>query len=292
MTDTDLAATPVVPADLAAIPTDPNKLAEYWDEYSDWFDERCAILLPLWKLRIKKAQKNDKKHKRRRSIATIEKYIADRSTADLQKLDAELLAMQARTSIIVAAATLMFAVFVLRGSANNNTWVVVGTILLAVSLLMTAVSFFLAIGSLAPPFRKAWGPPYDNRVDWNLLVADDFETYVLNTWLANRRTPIITTYKRAHSVAIPLLMAAAPLTVPGLALVLLSSGNLFRTRSSLHKHVCGPGGESGRGNAIILSLLARQNLARLDDNIVRFSVRFNNHRHSALLHNLRRVVAG
>lgn len=85
---------------------------------------------------------------------------------------------------------------------------------------MTAVSFYLAIQSLKPSFKKAWGPAYDNRVLWDLQVTDYFGVYVMNSWLANRRTPVVTKYKRVHAVAIPLLMIAAALTVPGLALVL------------------------------------------------------------------------
>lgn len=213
-------------SDLVGIPTDPKELTAYWDEYFAWFKERRRIMRPLWELVIAQAQAEDEElygEKGKRSKAEIAKFIADQSTADLLRLDAELLATQARTSIIVAAATLMFAVFVLRGNQNSSLWVNVGTGLLALSLLMTAVSFFLAIGSLRPPFKKAWGSPYDNRVLWDLQVTDYLGVYVINSWLANRRTRPITKYKQAHSVAIPLLMVAAASTVPGLALVLLFS---------------------------------------------------------------------
>ncbi|HVI69521.1 MAG TPA: hypothetical protein VM581_03615, partial [Magnetospirillaceae bacterium] len=61
----------------------------------------------------------------------------------------------------------------------------------------------------------------ENRNHWDLLVVSDFTQYIMNSWLANRRTPVITAYKKAHSVAIPLLVVAAILTIPGLAFVML-----------------------------------------------------------------------
>ncbi len=205
-----------------AIPTDPKELAEKWDEFSAWFQERCTAMRPLWEIRIKKAQENDKKRRgKKRSKAEIEEFVAKQSTAGLHALDAELTAMQLRTSIIVAAATLMFAAFVLKGNSDKGVWVAIGTVLLAISLLSTALSFILAILALAPPIKKAWGQSYDDRVYWDLLVTDHFEVYVLNSWWANNRTPILTRYKKAHSVAVVALGFAATLTLPGLIFVFL-----------------------------------------------------------------------
>lgn len=114
--------------DLIDIPTDPKKLVAYWDKYSDWFRKRREIMRPLWELVIARAQADDEElygEKGKRSKAEIAKFIADQSTADLLRLDAELLAMQARTSIIVAAATLMFAVLFyeeVRTTASGLAW--------------------------------------------------------------------------------------------------------------------------------------------------------------------------
>lgn len=204
------------------LPSSSEMLIE-WSEESAWFKERCAMLRPLWDLRIKEVEDEEKAagDDNVRTKAEIGKSIADNSTTDLQRLENELVAMQARTSIIVAAATLMFAVFVLKGSASQGVWMVIGIALLTIALLATAVSFILAIKSLTPPIRKAWGKPYAKRIYWDLLVASDFHRYVMNSDLAESRTPIITKYKKAHSVAIPLLVVAAALTVPGLAMVLL-----------------------------------------------------------------------
>lgn len=205
-----------------AIPTNPQDLALAWKKYSAWFKKRGETLRPLWEHRITEAQEEDKElFQTQRSRLEIARAIADSSALDLQRLEAELTAMQVRTSIIVAAATLMFAVFVLKGSTDDGTLIAIGTSLLAISLLMTATSFIMAIRSLSPPFRRAWKDPYDKRVWWSLLVTNDFERYVMNSWLADRRTPIITAYKKAHSVAVPLLVWAAVLTIPGLAFVLL-----------------------------------------------------------------------
>jgi hypothetical protein len=206
------------------LPTNPVELNKTWTESSAWFKERCAAMRMLWEIAIKEAQAEDEElHGKEgtRSRTEIAAFIADNSTTDLQKLEAELASMQVRTSIIVAAATLMFAVFVLKGSTDKGVMVAVGTILLALALLLTAVSFVLAIGALAPSIKKAWGSPYDDHVYWDLLVKNTFHIYVMNSWLANRRTPIITTYKRAHSIAVPLLKWASILTIPGLAFVFL-----------------------------------------------------------------------
>ena len=51
-----------------------------------------------------------------------------------------------------------------------------------------------------------------------MLVVDDFTAWAMNCWLSDRRTPIITNYKRAHSLAVPMLAFATLLTIPVLGI--------------------------------------------------------------------------
>lgn len=203
------------------MPTPPDAAAfqdPKWEELLAWFLKECADKQPLWEMRIAQLRGMEGETRTEEEIA---KVFADNSTADLQGLNNELASMMMRTSIIVAAATLMFAAFVVKGDTGEGTRIAVGTTLLAAALLMTAVAFMLALKALTPPIKRALKESYEKRKHWTLLVTDDFTRWVLNCWLADRRADVVTKYKKAHAIAVPLLVVAAVLTLPGLALVIL-----------------------------------------------------------------------
>lgn len=182
------------------------------------FTADCEFYLPLWEACIARTQQEARKHGKELTRDDITKRLAESSATDLQNLNSELSIMLMRTSIIVAAATLLMAVFALKFSHGKSVMTIIGSVLLIVALLTTATAFIFAVTPLSPPFWRAWKKPYDKRAHRTLLVVDDFTTWVMNCWLGDRRTPIITAYKKAHAVAVPLLVIAAALTIPGLGI--------------------------------------------------------------------------
>ena len=138
----------------------------------------------------------------RRSIA---KRFADNAEQNLQQLNAEISSMMTRTSIIVAATTLMFALFALGLDSARS----VKNVILTVTLTITALAFITGIKPLRPPFMRAWVKPFSLSAHWTLLAKDDFTRWVVACILGDRRTPVITAYKRAHAVAVPLLWAGS-----------------------------------------------------------------------------------
>ncbi|HEX6461717.1 MAG TPA: hypothetical protein VFZ58_00395 [Candidatus Saccharimonadales bacterium] len=145
----------------------------------------------------------------------IEKEFAEKAANDLAALNAELGSMQVRTSIVMTIATVLFAVYTLTSGENETTGALVGLGLLGLALLFNGVAFACAISPLAPPFRRAWKSPYDKRHIRTLIVRDYFTSWCHDNWLGERRTPIITKYKKMHALAVPLLKGVAVVAVPG-----------------------------------------------------------------------------
>ncbi len=201
--------------------TPPPQPAVYtnaeWTKLAKWFKKLCETQQPLWDMRMAEVQAQDTN----RSKEELAKRFADNAETDLQRLDNELASMQVRTSTIVAAATLMFAAFVVKSDSGEGRLAVVGATLLAVALLTTATAFIFTVRSMAPPLRRAWKDAYEKRAHWTLLVTDDYTRWVLHCWLADRRAPVVQGYKKAHSITVRLLVVASALTMPALGLVIL-----------------------------------------------------------------------
>jgi hypothetical protein len=178
----------------------------------EWFDELCEKQRPKWNARVQKALRveSEKPKDERRTRADIEVFLANNATTDLQRLEAELLSMLTRTAILVAAATLLFAVYAFKPNVAS------AATLLALALCFTALSFITSLIPLAPPAKRAFFDKYEKRHEWTLLAATHFERWVLDCWSGDRRTKVITRYKRAHAVAVPVLVIAAVIASYGL----------------------------------------------------------------------------
>lgn len=185
-----------------------------------WFAKECEELRPQWEDRLNQLRASQKRQVTPAvdprfgkvllleklsgtSTETYTKQLADGAEKDVQDLRAELTSMMTRTSILVSAASLLFAAFYLSHNPANAApvWVI--------TFVITSLAFAVAIKPLGPPFWRAWIKSYRPRQDWNLLVFDDFTRWVMACWYGNRLTPAITTYKKAHAVASPLLVFAA-----------------------------------------------------------------------------------
>lgn len=204
-----------------------------FDKYLARHQKRCERWRPLWNNRItdimaeeaqeaasaKAAGEDDIPIPRTRKEITAR--LAQNAKDDVEELDREIFSLVARTGMLLSATTLLFAVFALRSTSSKSGWATTGTVTLAVALLIAAVAFVTALFPLRPPLYRAWKIPYELRAYKTLLMHDDFNTWVWYTWLGDRRTPVSQAYKKAHAVAVPLLIAAAILTVPGLGLSLI-----------------------------------------------------------------------
>ena len=151
----------------------------------------------------------------------MEERILKRSERELVLRDNELLSLISRTSILVAAATLLFAVFALKSGSGNSALAVLGVTLLVAALLMTAVGFITAIRPLAVPVKHPLLEPYQRAAYWSLLTYDNFTDWVMNQYQTDRKNKPITRYKKAHAKAVHLLVWAAAITIPGLALSII-----------------------------------------------------------------------
>jgi|GEM_PF-5701476 len=178
-----------------------------------WFTELCDERRPLWESRIAEHTGDQAGAEQRADLGA---RFARNAREDLKHNDFEISQMLVCTTIIVAAATLLFAVYAFKGNLKAPA------IFLALALCFAAIAFVAALVPMAPPFMRAWRQPYEKRHNWTLLVHDDFTSWVLDCWLTDRRTSVITKYKRAHSVAVPTLVCAAVIMAVGLVL------NLFQ----------------------------------------------------------------
>jgi hypothetical protein len=179
------------------------------------FAKMCDRYHPLWNARIAAATKGPGAS---RSAADVGWQVFENSQRDLDALNAEIASMQARTNIMVAASSLMLAGIALKPTGVKSGWAIVGAIFLVIALLLTSSSLVIALTSLVPPIRRAWRDPYDKRAYHTLLVVDDYTGWVMNCWLSDRRTSVVTRYKKAHSIAVPLLIGAGIMLIPGLAI--------------------------------------------------------------------------
>jgi len=129
----------------------------------------------------------------------IAKIIAENASHEVKRMEAELDRMLVRTTIIVAATTLLFAVYAFKAS-------------IAFGVLLATVAFIAALIPMCPPILRAWRDAYVPRHAWTLLATNHFKRWAIDCFLADRRTGIITNYKRAHTIAVPMLALAACVT--------------------------------------------------------------------------------
>lgn len=175
--------------------------------HEGWFQKECGMRRPWWDAAI--AEERDTNPTR--SEEEVARYLADGAEKDLAGLNAEIASMLVRTGYILAAATLLVAAYTFKPNARGAE----GALTLA--LCLTAVSFVVALVPMRPPFMRALRDAYMPRHKWTLLPTNDFRRWVVNCYLCDRRTPVITMYKRAHAVAIPVLIVATGIAVYGLA---------------------------------------------------------------------------
>ncbi len=163
----------------------------------EWFAKECAAREPEWRARISKAQVTSRAAGEELSRKDIEATLAKNAAEYVKSLDSELALRVVLTGPILAATTLLFAVYALKTGALG--W----------SRGLTALAFVIAVVPLRPPFFRAWLKKYAKSHRWTLLAVTAREHWVLDGWLADRRTRVITIYKRAQSVAVPLVIVAA-----------------------------------------------------------------------------------
>lgn len=166
-----------------------------------WLKRLCKEYLEEWKAAIQAEMEENppadgNSHEHRKSI---QRRLAENAAREVAELGAELDRMLLRTSVIVAATTLLFAVYAFKASV-------------ALGVLLAAVAFITALIPMCPPILRAWKDSYVPRHVWTLLATNDFKQWVIDCWLADRRTVIVTRYKRAHSIAVPVLGLAAAIT--------------------------------------------------------------------------------
>lgn len=208
-----------------------------YEEVVAEFKKDCAEAKPLWQKRVTEAlaeeairvaeakraaetegaetEDDDAKPLTRREV---EERIAQNAVEDFTRLEAERESMQTRTNLIFGASAVMFAVLAVWPDTAKSFGVRAGMLLMGLGLVLAGSAFCMTILSTRPKFRRAWGVPYDNRFHRNLLAVTDFQRYVLYSWFGERLAPVVTTYKKTHAVAIPLLYAAVAAMIPGVAL--------------------------------------------------------------------------
>ena len=174
----------------------------------EWFRELCNMRRPAWDAAVQAALDVSEGGEK----CDIERRLAGNAARDVARLDTELNLMLVRTSILVAAATLLFAVYALKSTLKAPP------IFLALALCFAAIAFIAALVPMRPPFVRAWRQPYEKRHNWTLLTTTPFKQWVLDCWLADRRTPVIQMYKKAHAVAVPFLLLAAVWSAIGLTI--------------------------------------------------------------------------
>lgn len=176
-----------------------------FNELNAWFSKLCSKNTELWDLSLEIQESVHGVPKEKAASAA-----AAEAQAELHKLEGELNMLMNRTMAIITAAALLFAAFAIK---LDDTASVFARRSLFGSLFLASVCFIAAIVPLTPPIRRAWRDPFEPREFWTLLTATDFASWVKHCWLCNRRTPVITKYKRAHTIAVPCLIAAAALAL-------------------------------------------------------------------------------
>lgn len=171
-----------------------------------WFEEECDKLRPLWTSRLKQLEAEGSAGMTREELA---EQFAKNAREDLLRLEAEIGLMVVRTAAILTAATLLFAVYAFKPSIPLFAG------MLAVALCFAALGFVASLVPMIPPVLRAWFQRYERRHIWTLLVYDSFTSWVMDCYLGERRQDVITKYKRAHAIAVPVLVIAAVLIVGG-----------------------------------------------------------------------------
>jgi hypothetical protein len=231
---------PAPPTDEELAEKHAEKLKKWQEKDQEDFDknfaghqQRCDRRRPLWNKRIDAIMAEEAQEVARAKAAgesqlpvlrtreQITARLAQNAKDDVEELDREIFSLVTRTGMLLSATTLLFAVFALRSTSSKSGWATAGTVTLAIALLIAAVAFVTALFPFRPPLYRAWKIPYEPRAFKTLLMHDDFNTWVWYNWLGDRRTPVAQAYKKAHALAVPLLIAAAILTVPGLGLSLI-----------------------------------------------------------------------
>jgi len=179
----------------------------------EWFSELCGVRRTLWDVRITELLGDDGDAKLR---LELEAQFASNARSDLLRLEAEINLMVVRTAAILTAATLLFATYALKLSLNAS-----GSYL-SIALCLAGVGLVASLVPLTPPIIRALFKPYELRHEWTLLVHDSFTCWVMDCYLGKRRQDVLTKYKRAHAVAMPILVAAAAVMAVGMVL------NLFQ----------------------------------------------------------------
>ena len=181
------------------------------------FDKLCNTYRPLWNKRVKEARDEARERGEEPVTAAITARLAAAAVADNNRLETEISAMMLRTTAIITASALQLAIFGVVISPNVKPHLVVT----AFKVLATLVTIACLIGGcipLAPPLRRAWKEAYELRCYINSLLASDFAIFAWHCWLGDRRTDVLTKYKKSHSVSVRLLVAGQMLIIPTVVL--------------------------------------------------------------------------
>lgn len=188
------------------------------DRLNEWFDALKKRYRPLWEKQLAKAiTEPDADESVTRKDAA--KNIANFAKEEYTSINGEINSMLVRTSIIVAAASLLLAAVTFKYSPG------VAGVFLAIGLAAVGFAFVKGIGPTAPPFKRS-REPYEPAHYWSLLVFNDFTRYVMYGYLKDRRAPVVQRYKRAHAWAVRALKVSTWMVV--LAIMWTVILNLFQ----------------------------------------------------------------
>lgn len=209
------------------------------DEDPHWFDKYCDTRLPMWEERVEEAMEKIAARERRKRLkelakqparngvlldvllpetdaevlrsrrANVEAELAKTARDDLLRHESELTQKIAQTAAILTAATLFIAVYALKPSLQALG------MYLSVALCFAAVAFMTSLIPLAPPIKRALFKRYVPSHEWTLLTYDAFTNWVMDSWLCDRRKDVLTKYKVAHAIAVPILSIAAIVIMAG-----------------------------------------------------------------------------
>lgn len=174
-----------------------------------WFDKLCGVRRPVWEGRIEPLLEGVNPRELGKRRTELEAEFAKNARDGLHRLENEITQKIAQTAAILTAATLLIAVYALKPSLQALG------VYLAIALCFAAVAFVAALVPLTPPIRRAWFSPYEATHEWTLLTYDHYTNWVMDSYLSDRRKAVLTKYKRAHAVAVPILVAAAAVIAVG-----------------------------------------------------------------------------
>ena len=187
-------------------------------EKASWFDDLCAQYRPLWEKVI--AEEIAKRTNGADPAPTADEYeaikadvakrIADQAEREETAREAKLTSLLVRTSIIVAAATLLLAAFAFRPTIQ--------VVALVSAFTLTVIGFVAALKPMALPIRKAFKEDYVDTAIWSLLVTDDFSRWMMASYKTDGRNPVISRYDRAHAIAVRALILATIIVAVGVAI--------------------------------------------------------------------------